>query len=92
MRRLEIPDDIMQKFGWKIRLGGPNSEVKQKIFGLNAAHLYGLDIKIGQGKPFTQDQIAQIKADYIAMGGERSNTYYGYVAKSNTNYTGIPAV
>jgi uncharacterized protein len=92
MRRLEIPEDIMKKFGWKTRLGGPNSEVKQKIFGLNAAHLYGLDIKMAQGKPFTQDQIAQIKADYLAMGGERSNAYYGYVAKSDTHYTGIPAV
>ena len=37
MRRLEIPDDIMKKFKWKTRLGGPNSEVKQKIFGLNSA-------------------------------------------------------
>ena len=24
------------------QLGGPNSEVKQKIFGLNSAHLYNL--------------------------------------------------
>ena len=90
MRRLEIPEDIRRKFGWKIRLGGPNSEVKQKIFGLNSAHLYDLDMKLAEGKPFTQDQIAQIKADYLAMGGERSNTYYGYVAKSNN--AGVPAV
>jgi len=26
------------------------------------------------------------------MGGERSNTYYGYVARSDVNYSGIPAV
>jgi predicted TIM-barrel fold metal-dependent hydrolase len=81
MRRLEIPSDIMKKFGWKIPLGGPNSEVKQKIFGLNSAHLYNLDIKISQEKPFRHDQIAQIKNDYLAMGGERSNAAYGYVAK-----------
>lgn len=81
MRRLEIPEDIMKKFGWKIPLGGPNSEVKQKIFGLNSAHLYNLDIKISQEKPFRHDQIAQIKNDYLAMGGERSNAAYGYVAK-----------
>ena len=81
MRRLEIPEDIMKKMGWKIPLGGPNSEVKQKIFGLNSAHLYNLDIKITNEKPFTHDQIAQIKADYLAMGGERSNKAYGYVAK-----------
>jgi uncharacterized protein len=92
MRRMEIPDDIMAKFKWKTRLGGPNSEVKQKIFGLNSAHLYGLDMKVGNAKPFTEDQIALIKADYIAMGGERSNAAYGYVAKSDSNYTGIPAV
>jgi predicted TIM-barrel fold metal-dependent hydrolase len=84
MRRLEIPSDIMKKFGWKIPLGGPNSEVKQKIFGLNSAHLYNLDIKISEEKPFKHDQIAQIKADYLAMGGERSNAAYGYVAKPET--------
>jgi hypothetical protein len=83
MRRLEIPEDIMKKKGWKIPLGGPNSEVKQKIFGLNSAHLYNLDIKITNEKPFTHDQIAQIKAEYLAMGGERSNKAYGYVAKTN---------
>ena len=83
MRRLEIPSDIMKKFGWKIPLGGPNSEVKQKIFGLNSAHLYNLDIKITNEKPFRHDQIAQIKADYLAMGGERSNAAYGYVAKKD---------
>ena len=92
MRRLEIPDDIMKKFKFKTQLGGPNSEVKQKIFGLNSAHLYNLDMKISANKPFTQDQIALIKADYLAMGGERSNAAYGYVAKSDTQYTGIPAV
>ena len=81
MRRLEIPADMMKKQGWKTPLGGPNSEVKQKIFGLNAAHLYGLDIKIGMEKPFTYDQIAQIKQEYLAMGGERSNAAYGYIAK-----------
>ncbi len=83
LRRLEIPNDIMKKNGWKIPLGGPNSEVKQKIFGLNSAHLYNLDIKISQEKPFRHDQIAQIKSDYLAMGGERSNATYGYVAKKD---------
>ena len=84
LRRLEIPEDLMKSQGWKIPLGGPNSEVKQKILGLNSAHLYNLDIKITNEKPFTHDQIAQIKADYLAMGGERSNTAYGYVAKKKT--------
>lgn len=86
MRRLEIPEDIMQKMGWKTRLGGPNSEVKQKIFGLNSAHLYGLDMKVAQGPAFTSDKLAAIKAEYLAMGGDtgRSNASYGYVAKKTS--------
>jgi hypothetical protein len=81
MRRMEIPGDIMKIRNWKVPLGGPISEVKSKIFGLNSAVLYNLDLKISQEKPFRHDQIAQIKADYLAMGGERSNATYGYVAK-----------
>jgi hypothetical protein len=47
-------------------------------------------MKISANKPFTQDQIALIKADYIAMGGERSNAACGCVAKSSYG-EGIPA-
>ncbi len=35
-------------------------------------------------KEAIQGRIAQIKADYLAMGGERSNAAYGYVAKAST--------
>lgn len=83
MRRLEIPEDIMKKFGWKIKLGGPNSEVKQKIFGLNSAQLYNLDLKLAQGPAFTADKLAAIKEEYQRQGGERSNMAYGYVAKTS---------
>ena len=81
MRRLEIPEDIAKKFGWKIKLGGPNSEVKQKIFGLNSAQLYNLDLKLAQGPAFTADKLAAIKEEYQRQGGERSNMAYGYIAK-----------
>jgi hypothetical protein len=84
LRRLEIPEDIMKKQGWKTALGGPNSEVKQKIFGLNSAHLYGLDIKMAQGPAFTSDKLAAIKAEYQAMGGDRSNKTYGYIARKDS--------
>ncbi len=84
LRRLEIPEDIMQSQGWKIALGGPNSEVKQKIFGLNSAHLYNLDLNLAQGPAFEADKLTAIKQEYLAMGGDtdRNNTYYGYVAKA----------
>ena len=54
------PQDIMKKNRWKIPLGGPNSEVKQKIFGLNSAHLYNLDIKISSDKPFRKNQTLRV--------------------------------
>ena len=87
MRRLEIPEDIMKSQGWTIPLGGPNSEVKQKIFGLNSARLYNLDLSLAQGPAFRADQLAAIKQEYLALGGDtgRSNAYYGYVAKENLN-------
>jgi hypothetical protein len=81
LRRLEVPDDIMQKMGWKTRLGGANSEVKQKILGLNSAQIYNLDLKLVQGPAFTADKLAAIKAEYLALGGQRDNKYTGYIAK-----------
>jgi hypothetical protein len=70
---------------WTTRLGGPNSEVKQKIFGLNSAHLYNLDLRMVQGPAFTSDKLAAIKEEYLRLGGDtgRSNAAYGYVAKQN---------
>ena len=83
LRRLEIPEDIMKSKGWKIPLGGPNSEVTQKIFGLNSTHLYNLDLKLSQGPAFTADKLTAIKEEYLRLGGDtgRSNLAYGYVAK-----------
>jgi predicted TIM-barrel fold metal-dependent hydrolase len=83
MRRLEIPDDMMKKQGWKIKLGDGRGSVKNKIFGENSAKLYRLNAQkiAADAKAFDHDMIAQMKAEYLAMGGERSNAAYGYIAK-----------
>lgn len=81
LRRLEIPDDIMSVKGWQTPLGDENSEVKRKLFGLNAAQLYRLKIQLGDIGRFNTEQIAQARAEYTAAGLERSNQAYGYVAK-----------
>jgi hypothetical protein len=52
--------------------------VKTQIFARNSARLYRLDMKAAQGA-ITGDKIAAIKAEYLALGGERSNARYGYV-------------
>ena len=52
---------------------------KSAILGSNSARLYRLDVRSAQGA-ITTDKIAAIKAEYVAMGGLRSNTRYGYIA------------
>ena len=83
LRRLEIPEDMMKKQNWKIKLGDGRGTVKNKILGLNSAKLYRLDAQkiAADARAFDHDMIAQMKAEYLAMGGERSNAAYGYIAK-----------
>ena len=66
MRRLEIPDDMMKKQGWKTKLGGADSAVKRKIFGENSARLYNYKIAENYDKLGT-DKLAQMKG--VRAGG-----------------------
>jgi predicted TIM-barrel fold metal-dependent hydrolase len=83
MRRLEIPDDLMQKMGWKTKLGGADSEVKRKIFGTNSARIYNYKIQ-AEYEDLSRDQLALMKQHYEAEGIERNNVAYGYVGKKTT--------
>ena len=83
MRRMEIPEDMQEKYGFA-PLGGAESPVKQQIFGLNSARLYNLDLRANYGR-LNEDKFAQIKRDYEAAGkltALRDNTAYGYIAKA----------
>ncbi len=80
LRRLEIPEEMQRKHGFA-PLGPADGIVKSAIFGGNAARLYGLHVKAVLGE-IGNDQVAAIKAQYVAMGGMRSNTRYGYVARA----------
>jgi uncharacterized protein len=77
LRRLEIPEDMQKKYGFK-PLGDATSSVKTAIFSGNNARLYNIDLKKA-GLDLKGDRFAQIKADYEAHGPERSNLRYGYV-------------
>jgi predicted TIM-barrel fold metal-dependent hydrolase len=80
MRRLEIPDDMMQKQGWKIKLGGADSDVKRKIFGLNSARLYNYKVADAY-EQLGHDKLTKMKEAYQVAGMERNNRFYGYIAK-----------
>jgi len=75
LRRLEIPDDMQKKHGFK-PLGTADGPVKSAIFAGNAARHYKLDPRTAQ-TALDSDQITAMRAHWA---GERSNLRYGYVA------------
>jgi len=77
LRRLEIPEDMQQKYGFK-PLGPVDGPVKTAIFSGNSARLYGLEKQAGL---YRRDRFAQMKTEYEATGPGRSNLRYGYVAR-----------
>ena len=79
-RRLEIPEDMVKKQGWKSTLGDEDGRVKRAIFGENTAKLYNFRPRLAYDE-FTTDKIAQMKEQYEQAGTERNNAYYGYIAK-----------
>ena len=78
LRRLEIPEDMQKKYGFK-PLGPADGPVKTAIFSGNSARLYGLE---KHADIVRHDRFATLKADYDKNGPGRSNLRYGYVAKS----------
>jgi uncharacterized protein len=73
-KRFQITDEFAEKFGYaKI-----TKEDKAKIFGLNAARVYGIDVK-EQRKALPADGLTKLKNAYLDRGGLRSNDAYGWV-------------
>ena len=73
-KRFDISDEMCEKFGYtKI-----TKEDKAKIFGLNAAKLYKVNVK-AQRKAFKGDVFDKLKTAYLERGGQRSNSAYGWV-------------
>jgi predicted TIM-barrel fold metal-dependent hydrolase len=73
LRRLEIPEDMQTKYGFK-PLGAADGPVKTAIFSGNNMRLYGLPKRADLG-----DRFAAMKAEYERVGPARSNLRYGYV-------------
>src|SRR5262249_31353135 len=72
-RRFQIRGDVAQKFGSR-KL---TPEIKAKIFGLNAARLYQVDVK-AKRKAIQADKIAELKEEYL-RSPRPSNTQFGWV-------------
>ena len=76
-RRFQIPDELQQRFGYKPL----TKEVKDKILGLNAARVYGVDVK-ARLQAIPDDYVSKLKEKYRAEGAQPSHTQYGWVVSS----------
>ena len=65
---------FVEKFGYK-KL---TKDDKAKIFGLNAAKVYGIDLK-EKLKQFPKDTLTKLKTAYLDDGGQRENAAHGWV-------------
>lgn len=73
-KRFQISDEMCEKFGYqKI-----TKEDKARIFGLNAAKIYGVDVH-AQRKALPADALSRMHIAYNDMGASRENAAYGWV-------------
>jgi predicted TIM-barrel fold metal-dependent hydrolase len=73
-RRFQIPDALIEKRGYP-KL---TREVKAKIFGLNAARIFGVD-PMALRNPVPHDYLTRLKMAYREEGPEPSHRMYGWV-------------
>ena len=73
-RRLQMPEDLQKRFGFKPL----TDKVKAKIFGLNSAKVYGINVK-AKMNAIPSDYITKLKEKYRADGAQPSNTQYGWI-------------
>jgi hypothetical protein len=78
-KRFQISDEMCDKFGYT-KL---TKDDKAKIFGLNAAKLYGIDAEKKRNN-IPKDELSKLKAAYLDMGGTRENAAYGWVRDDAT--------
>jgi predicted TIM-barrel fold metal-dependent hydrolase len=75
-RRFQIPDQLIEKH----RYPKLTRQVKEKIFGLTGAKVYGVDVNAKRHE-FPKDYIGKIKMAYLDSGPEPSHRYYGWAIR-----------
>ncbi|HMP59124.1 MAG TPA: hypothetical protein PKD86_07210, partial [Gemmatales bacterium] len=73
LRRLRIKDELIEKYGYPQL----TDEVKNKILGLNAARLFGIDPE-AKRQAIKADKLTALKEEIQRELGP-SNTQYGWV-------------
>ncbi len=73
-KRFQISDEICEKFGYN-KL---SKQDKAKVFGLNAAHIYGVD-PVAAKQTIEEDSLSRIKTAYLNDGLQPDNAAHGWV-------------
>jgi len=85
LRRLRMPDDLMERFGFEA-LGGADSPLKRAILGQNAAPLYGVDPADYRKSAVEGQHLDRIVAAYREAGGAPDNSVHGYAEKGGETH------
>lgn len=75
MRRFTIPDAMIEKFGY----AQLTPAVKEQIFGLNGARVFGVDVDAKRNE-IPADYLSRMKMSYLEEGADPSHRVYGWVA------------
>ncbi len=73
-RRFEIPEALVEKH-WYAPL---TRSVKEQIFGLNAARVFGVDVNAKRNE-IPKDYLSRMKMAYLEDGAAPSHRWYGWV-------------
>jgi len=74
-RRFEIPDALIEKQ----KYAPLTRQVKEQIFGLNAARLFAVDVGARRNE-IPKDYLSRMKMAYLGEGPDPSHRWYGWVA------------
>lgn len=74
-RRFEIPQALIDAHGYKPL----TRAVKEQIFGLNAARVFGVDVKAKRNE-LPKDYLTRMKMAYLDEGPAPSHRWYGWTA------------
>jgi hypothetical protein len=75
-RRFTIPEALIEKHGYTPL----TRAVKEQIFGLNAARVFGVDVNATRNE-IPQDYLSRIKMAYLEEGPAPSHRWYGWVTR-----------
>ena len=74
-RRFQIPDRLIESH----RYQPLTRSVKERIFGLNAARVFGVDVAAAR-QAVPKDYVGRLRMSYLEEGPEPSHRLYGWVA------------